>query len=60
MNATFSPAYEVLNPSFRDLNIEQQIQFGINDWLAEGLNGREFFGQSKAQAEAARAAYELA
>lgn len=39
--------YEVLSPSFGDLNIDQQIQFGINDWVAVDANGREFFGRTK-------------
>ena len=31
-----SQAYEVRNPSFSDMNLEQQIDAGINDWCAEG------------------------
>ena len=42
--------YEVVNPSFGDMNIEQQIDAGINDWLCRDAEGREFFGQSKDQA----------
>lgn len=45
--------YEVSNPSFRDMNIEQQIDAGINDWVAKDQDGCEFFGQSKDQALAA-------
>lgn len=52
------PAYEVRNPSFGDLNLEQQIEYGINDWCAEGRDGHPYFGQTKAQAEAIRASYE--
>ncbi len=51
-------AYEVLNPSFSDMNIEQQIGAGINDWCADGRDGHPYFGRSKAEAEAIRAAYE--
>lgn len=51
-------AYEVRNPSFSDMNIEQQIEAGINDWCAEGKNGHPYYGQTKAQAEAIRASYE--
>jgi hypothetical protein len=49
--------YEVRNPSFSDLNIEQQIEFGINDWVASDRNGREFFGRTKAEALAACRSY---
>lgn len=52
------PAYEVCNPSFDDLNIEQQIEYGINDWCAEGRDGHPYYGQTKAQAESIRASYE--
>jgi len=50
-------AYEVLNPSFNDLNIEQQIEHGINDWCAEGKSGHPYFGRTKAEAEAIRAQF---
>lgn len=55
---THTPAYEACNPSFRDMNLEQQIEAGINDWIAEGCGGHQFFGQSKAEAERIRAGYE--
>jgi hypothetical protein len=48
--------YEVRNPSFSDLNIEQQIEYGINDWVAVDRKGREFFGRTKAEALSACAA----
>ena len=28
-------AYEILNPSFSDLSLDQQIEHGINDWVVE-------------------------
>lgn len=52
------PAYEVRNPSFPDMNIEQQIEAGIADWCAEGKTGHPYFGQTKADAEATRAQFE--
>jgi hypothetical protein len=52
-----SQAYEVRNPSFSDMNLQQQIEAGINDWCAEGASGHPYFGQSKAEAEAIRAQY---
>lgn len=57
-NAKQTAAYEVRNPSFGDMNLEQQINAGINDWIAEGKSGHPFFGQSKAEAESIRATYE--
>jgi hypothetical protein len=53
-----SQAYEVRNPSFSDMNIDQQIDAGINDWCADGKNGHQYFGQSKAEAESIRSQYE--
>jgi len=50
-------AYEVRNPSFSDMNIEQQIDAGISDWCAEDDEGHEFFGQSRDEAEHARLMY---
>jgi len=49
--------YEVVNPSFRDMNIEQQIDAGINDWCARDNVGREFFGQTREEALRAASAY---
>lgn len=55
-----SQAYEVRNPSFSDLRLEQQIEYGINDWCAEGRDGHPYYGKSKAEAEAIRASFEAA
>ena len=52
-----SPAYEIHNPSFNDMTLEQQIAAGINDWSAEDADGHQFVGETKAKAEANRAAY---
>lgn len=57
MSQALAPAYEVLNPSFSDMNIEQQIRAGINDWCAEDANGHPYYGQSRQQAEQIRAQY---
>lgn len=51
-------AYEVRNPSFSDMSLEQQIDAGINDWVAEGKTGHPFFGQSRSEAENIRRQYE--
>ena len=47
-------AYEVHNPSFSDIALDQQIEYGINDWCAEGKSGHPYFGRTKAEAEAIR------
>lgn len=55
--ATWTQAYEIHNPSFPDINLEDQISYGINDWEAEDHNDQKFVGETKAKAEANRAAY---
>ena len=45
-------AYEICSPSFSDMNIEQQIDAGINDWCAESdIDYHPYFGQSRDEAE---------
>lgn len=43
-------AYEIHNPSFNDMNLEEQIEHGINDWAVEGESGHLYFGQTAGQA----------
>lgn len=50
-------AYEVHNPSFNDMTLREQIEHGINDWAAEGKSGHLYFGRTKEEAEAIRAAF---
>jgi hypothetical protein len=50
-------AYEVHNPSFSDMTLEQQIEVGVNDWCAEGVSGHPYYGQSKDEAESIRASF---
>lgn len=50
-------AFEIRNPSFSDLNLEQQIEFGINDWCVERRDGHQFFGRTKAEAESVARMY---
>ena len=38
--------YEVLNPSFNDMTLDQQIEHGINDWAIETKAGRVYFAQT--------------
>jgi hypothetical protein len=49
--------YEICNPSFGDMNIEEQIEAGINDWVARDTQGREFFGQTRDEALRAARVY---
>ena len=51
--------YEILNPSFGDMSLDQQIEAGINDWCAEGKDGHPYFGQTKDEAERVRRMYEV-
>ena len=50
-------AFEIRNPSFSDLNLEQQIKFGINDWCVERRDGHQFFGRTKSEAESVARMY---
>lgn len=47
-------AFEILNPSFRDMSLQAQIDAGVNDWCAEGRSGHPYFGRTQAEAEAIR------
>ena len=39
-------AYEIHNPDFSDMTLQQQIEHGINDWCVEGLSGHKYYGHS--------------
>lgn len=43
-------AYEIHNPSFNDMTLEQQIEVGINDWAVEGKSGHLYFGRTAQEA----------
>ena len=45
--------YEVCNPSFNDMTLEQQCAVAVNDWVAEDSNGRQFFGRTASEARRA-------
>jgi hypothetical protein len=53
----FTSAYEIHNPSFQDMTLEQQIDVGVNDWCADGLNDHPFYGRTKEEAESVRSQY---
>jgi hypothetical protein len=42
--------YEVHNPSFNDLTLDQQIECGVNDWAVEGKSGHLYFGRTAEEA----------
>jgi hypothetical protein len=42
--------YEIPNTFTNDFPLDKQIQLGINDWIAEMLNGRVGFGHTKDEA----------
>ena len=46
------PAHEVRSPDFPDMNIEDQIEAGINDWVAIDKAGRKFFDKTREGADA--------
>lgn len=50
-------AFEFLNPSFNDIPLDEQIEYGICDWCAEGISGHQYFGRTKKEAENIRASY---
>lgn len=41
---------EICNPSFKDMDLDRQIEAGINDWLCVGLDAREFVGSTRDEA----------
>jgi hypothetical protein len=43
-------AYEIRNPSFRDISLDDQIKFGINDWCCENKDGNPHYGRTEQQA----------
>jgi len=50
-------AYEVHNPSFNDMTLEEQIEHGINDWCVEGHSGHQYFGHTARAAQQNAALY---
>ena len=53
-------AYEIHNPSFNDLSLEQQIEYGINDWCVEGLSGHRYFGRTADEAVKIASSFDFA
>jgi hypothetical protein len=42
-------AYEIHNPSFNDIPLDKQIEYGINDWAVEGKRNT-YVGRSASEA----------
>ena len=57
MTTNRAAAYEIHNPSFGDLTLDQQIEYGCNDWCADGDSGHPYYGTTAAQAEEIRATH---
>ena len=53
-------AYEVHNPSFADIALDLQIEYGINDWAVEGKSGHLYFGRTAEEAIRIAANYNFA
>ncbi|HUV74189.1 MAG TPA: hypothetical protein VMW79_07765 [Anaerolineae bacterium] len=51
--------YEVASPSIPDLDLEEQIAAGCNDWIAEVEGGAVFFGRTEAEAREQAERWEL-
>ena len=52
-----SKAYEVLNPDCNNMNLDQQIEAGCNDWCVDGDSGHQYFGHTARAARQNAAAY---
>ena len=39
-------AYEIHNPDFNDMNLEQQMEAGCCDWCVEGYSGHKYYGHT--------------
>lgn len=39
-------AFEIHNPDFNDMTLEQQIKAGCCDWCVEGLSGHRYYGHT--------------
>jgi hypothetical protein len=39
-------AFEVHNPDFNDMTLEQQIEAGCCDWCVEGKSGHRYYGHT--------------
>ena len=55
---SYTPAYEVRDPSFSDMNLEQQVDAGCNHWCAEGFSGHLYYGETKQEAEQIRSQFQ--
>jgi len=50
-------AYEIHNPDFNDMTLEQQIEAGCCDWCVEGFSGHLYYGHTARAAEQNAALY---
>jgi len=52
-------AYEIHNPDFSDMSLDEQIAAGCCDWCVEGRSGHEFFGRTAVEAVRIAKMYEV-
>jgi hypothetical protein len=50
-------AYEIQNPDFNDMTLQQQIEAGCCDWCVEGFSGHLYYGHTARAAEQNAALY---
>jgi hypothetical protein len=50
-------AYEIHNPDFNDMTLDQQIEAGCCDWCVEGISGHKYYGHSPRAAQQNAAMY---
>ncbi len=53
-------AYEIHNPDFNDMSLNEQIAAGCCDWCVEGRSGHEYFGRTAVEAVRIAKMYEVA
>ena len=52
-----SQAFEIHNPDFQDMTLEEQIEAGCCDWCVEGHSGHLYYGHSPRAAQQNAALY---
>lgn len=50
--------YEIHNPSFNDLTLDQQIECGVNDWAVESKSGHIYVGRTAEEAKSIAKTYD--
>jgi hypothetical protein len=53
-------AYEIHNPDFNDMSLDEQIAAGCCDWCVESRSGHQYFGRTAVEAVRIAKMYEVA